>query len=198
MKILAFTDIHTDEQALTEIEAKLKSADLIINTGDFSWLGQGTTEMIHRFNSWKKPMLLIHGNHEWIEEVYALTKDCKHITLMHNQIKMIDEIMFIGHGGEWYHQNTPEFEGLIPAIKQAIKEHKPKKIVLLVHMPVYNTKQDLIYGAHRGNLSYRNFVDKYQPDLVLFGHFHESFHIKDKIGKTILINPGPDGELINL
>lgn len=198
MKVLAFTDVHTDESYLKELESKVKDVDLVLNTGDFSWLGQRTEEMLERFNSWNKPMLMVHGNHEWIEEVTSGVKNCKNIKLIHNKIEIINDIMFIGHGGEWYHQTSPEFEAWIPILQKEIQTKKPKKVVLMVHMPVYGTKQDFLFGSNRGNISYRNFIELVNPDIVLFGHFHESFHIKDKIGKSLLINPGPDGELLNL
>jgi len=36
------------------------------------------------------------------------------------------------------------------------------------------------------------------PVLVLCGHFHENFRKQDKIKNTLIINPGPDGTIINV
>ena len=34
--------------------------------------------------------------------------------------------------------------------------------------------------------------------MLLCGHLHENFNKKDKLNKTILINPGPNGEMITI
>jgi len=196
MKILTFTDLHTDKNILAELDDKVKSADLILCQGDIAWLGDGAKEMIEHFDTWDTPMLLIHGNHESGSEVKKSCEKSKNIEFIHNKIIMNNNIMFIGHGGEWYNQISEDFETFTKTIKEEIKKQKPKTIILMTHMPVHNTKQDYIYSAHRGNKSYRKFVEEFQPDFVLFGHFHQTFHIKDIIGKSLLINSGPDGEFI--
>ena len=66
-----------------------------------------------------------------------------------------------------------------------------KKLILISHTPPFNTKVDLAFnGEHIGSRSIRNFVEKYKPIAVFCGHVHEARGI-DKIGNTIVANPGP-------
>ncbi len=197
MKILAFTDLHTDKNILKELDDKVKDADLLVCTGDIAWLGHGAEEMIEYFDSWNKPMLLIHGNHEFEEDIEESCKKSNNIEFLHKKIIIKEKVMFIGWGGDWYNQVSQDFEIWIEENLERIKNHKGK-IILMVHMPVFNTKQDFIHGAHRGNASYRAIIERLNPDLVFCGHFHETFHIKDNIGNALIVNPGQDGELFEL
>ena len=55
-------------------------------------------------------------------------------------------------------------------------------------MPDYGTTTDYM-GTHVGSKSARKLVQQLKPALVLSGHIHEAEGQKDKIGKTLLINP---------
>jgi len=80
-------------------------------------------------------------------------------------------------------------------------------ILLNTHCPPYNTRLDLApkldknlkpitamgqpIMVHVGSKSIRKFIEKYQPLMGLHGHIHESY-ASDKIGKTIVVNPGSE------
>ncbi len=68
---------------------------------------------------------------------------------------------------------------------------KDEKITLLVtHAPPYATKTDLLpSGDHAGSKSLRRVIEELQPTLNICGHIHES-RGTDKIGQTLVINPG--------
>jgi len=66
--------------------------------------------------------------------------------------------------------------------------HYPHTIVV-THDPPYNTHLDKTSGRHVGSRSVASFIKKYQPDILLCGHIHESKG-KDYIGKTKAVNPG--------
>jgi Icc-related predicted phosphoesterase len=42
------------------------------------------------------------------------------------------------------------------------------------------------------------FIKKYQPIIAMAGHLHENAEVEDKINKTRVINPGPNGMLLDL
>ena len=82
--------------------------------------------------------------------------------------------------------------------KKFPKERGKKKVIFIVHNPPYNTKLDKIKDKkspkevrrkHYGSRLFRSIVNKYQPILCIGGHFHEN-PVKDKLKKTILLNPG--------
>ncbi len=81
------------------------------------------------------------------------------------------------------------------------------KVIFNFHAPPFNTKLDLapkldkdlkpIYVGgkplmvHVGSTAVRELEEKYQPLLGLHGHIHESY-ASDKIGRTIVLNPGSE------
>ncbi len=67
MKVLAFTDLHGNKQAVQTIIKKAKEADIMVCAGDLSDWGQHGREMLKELEKAGKPMLLIPGNHELIE-----------------------------------------------------------------------------------------------------------------------------------
>lgn len=75
----------------------------------------------------------------------------------------------------------------------------PKDTIYIIHTPPYGTALDMLQDeTHCGSRSVREFIEKYQPLLTLHGHIHESPKVSGKymerIGRTIAINPGQDGE----
>ena len=78
------------------------------------------------------------------------------------------------------------------------KKIEGKKIIFITHGPPYGTKIDLLGTNYAGNKSYTNFIKKEKPILALCGHLHENFGKTDQIGPSKLMNPGPEGEIIDI
>jgi len=80
--------------------------------------------------------------------------------------------------------------------KEIKKLSNPKETIYVIHSPPFNTKLDITLGGeHVGSKAIKEFIKKEQPPLTLHGHIHEASQIgswKDKIGKTICLNPGSD------
>jgi Icc-related predicted phosphoesterase len=73
----------------------------------------------------------------------------------------------------------------------------PARTVAVLHAPPFDTRCDVLYdGRHIGSKSVRRWIEKHQPRLTLHGHIHESPKLSgtffDRIGATIIINPGCD------
>ena len=80
-------------------------------------------------------------------------------------------------------------------------------VILNFHCPPYNTRLDLapkldkrlkpvtvmgqVVMEHVGSKSVRKFIEKNQPLIGLHGHIHESY-ASDKIGRTLVVNPGSE------
>jgi Icc-related predicted phosphoesterase len=83
----------------------------------------------------------------------------------------------------------------------------PNTTILVLHAPPYGTNIDLapaldkdlryvtkggqLIFEHVGSKGIRKIIEKYQPLLGLHGHIHESKGY-DKIGRTLVINPGSE------
>jgi len=68
----------------------------------------------------------------------------------------------------------------------------------MTHGPPYGTKLDIIGKSHHGCKSYTNGIKILKPVLYICGHFHETFETKDRLGHSILANPGPKGMVFNI
>ena len=77
--------------------------------------------------------------------------------------------------------------------------------VYVIHAPPFGTDLDVTYSSfgystkHVGSKAIKQFIERYQPLATLHGHIHESPDIthsyKQKIGKTISIQPGQSEKL---
>lgn len=192
MKILAFVDMHGNLSALKQIEAKAKEADLVICAGDFTVFEQFIDIIMKRFSKIKKPVLIIHGNHESASVVKAYCSLYKNLIFLHKKSVSIKNYTFIGYGGGGFTAIDKGFEKWANKIKI-----KDKKVILVTHAPPYNTKIDTINKEPCGNKSIRRFIEKAKPILAVSGHLHECKG-QDKLNKTLLINPGPSGKIITI
>ena len=196
MKLALFTDPHESLVAIKEVEKKAAHADLIVCAGDISIFEQELEAFLTRINKMGKTVLLIHGNHEGFHITETLCQGLKNLVFIHKKLHRIGNYVFIGFGGGGFDDFDPDFEKFIE--KNRAKLHPSDRLVLVTHGPPYGTKLDLIGKRHCGNKSYTKCIKELQPVLYVCGHFHETFGVKDKLGKTILINPGPKGELVEI
>jgi len=195
MMLLAFVDVHGDGRCLRILRKKAKKADLILCAGDITVFENHMRMILRELNSFKKPILIIPGNHEPDSRLRKACEKFKNITYFHKKLYEKDDVVIAGFGGDGFSLRDKKFEAFARKIKPKIKN---KKFILMLHGPPYGNKTDLIQGEHAGNKSYRDFIVKQKPVLVICGHLHENEGVKDKIGKSIILNPGPDGRLIEI
>jgi hypothetical protein len=148
------------------------------------------------------PFLIIPGNHETPEEIHVYSKEFKSVKDIHLKHFIIGHLFFVGCGGGGFTPHHAEFEQSEKKFSDSIKklnlqDHK-YKVVLVTHQPPYNTKLDKIYRELSGSKSIRKFIEKNQPAYCICGHIHENEGKSDKIGDTVIINPGPEGKIIEL
>lgn len=201
MKLLAFTDLHADLAMLSELGkvAQKEKVDYIVCCGDFTVFGRNVDKILAEINKLPRKVILIAGNHE-IGEIHKHSlKQYKNLYYIHGRALTIDDTVFFGYGGDGFSLVNREFEAYAKEFMKWYEEEKGmKRTVVVFHGPPYGTKVDHIYGKHVGNKSYWQFLKTFQPTLCLCGHLHECFGKQDKVGKTIVLNPGPSGAIIEL
>jgi len=204
MKLLIFTDLHGSSKAFDKLVSKIKKGrpDAIICAGDLTIFGSGLKTLMKRFDAFGIPMFVIPGNHETEEELEIYSRDLKFIQSIHLRAVLFDSVLFIGCGGGGFTEQHAAFEQSEKDFASSIKKIKIKnqrhKVVLVVHQPPSNTRLDELYGYHVGSTSIRNFIETHHVDLCITGHIHEDEGKSDKIGKTKVINPGPEGQIIEI
>ncbi len=144
------------------------------------------------------------------------------LKLINSNVKKIDNFNLIGYSfvsphpfllKDWEKPDYDESEILIDEsravrsikkIEGTIKEDMskikklsdPKKTIYVMHAPPFDTKLDAsFYSRHFGSKAIKEFIKQEQPPLTLHGHIHEAPQHgswKDKIGKTICLNPGSE------
>src|SRR3989344_847908 len=200
MKLLAFVDTHTSIKALERIgkKARKENPDLILCGGDISIFEHGIGYVLFYLNKLKKPVLIVNGNHERANFMGKACKLFQNIIFIHKKNYKKDNILVLGYGSGGFALRDAEFKKTAKKFKKIINQNKDKKIILLIHGPPYGTKVDKIAGQYSGNKDITDFIKNNKIDYVICGHLHENFGKRDKIKKTIVINPGPYGKIIKL
>ena len=198
MKLVLFTDPHGSMAAIKRVISKAKADDIeaVVCAGDLSLFERKLDKIVRELNKIKKPILIIPGNHETEKETKKVISKYDHLIYLHKKKYFIKDVLFMGFGTGGFSILEPDFEKMEPKFKKGMI--KAKKTVLLIHGPPYKTKVDKIDRDHVGNMSFKHFIIKHQPDLVVCGHIHETFNKRDKVGKSVIINPGPNGLVVEI
>ncbi|USN44987.1 MAG: metallophosphoesterase [Candidatus Woesearchaeota archaeon] len=194
MKLLAYTDIHGNSAAFATLKKKAKEADIIVDCGDFTVFAHNITKILKTINSLGKQVLLVTGNHEEHTNVAPAVKANKNIFYLERNFYEYEGYLFIGYGGGGFAHEDRSFEIFMNDNK---KKWQGKKIILVLHQPPYGTALDDL-GYPVGNMTFRRWIEQHQPALVLAGHIHENFFEQDKIGESIIVNPGPTGTIFEI
>lgn len=196
MKVLAFTDLHGNKRAIESLLKKAKEADLLVCAGDISNWGQSTLSTLRELAKAEKPMILLPGNHEIQEELAELAQKFDYVIYLHKGCYQFGDHIFFGYGNSGFSLEEKEFESIAKQFKKTLK--KEDRVVLITHGPPHGTELDYINGRHVGCKSITNFIKEVNPEVSISGHIHETFGVKQVFGKTLLINPGPEGKILLL
>ncbi|MFT7615733.1 MAG: Icc-related predicted phosphoesterase [Candidatus Woesearchaeota archaeon] len=195
MRILAFADLHADMDAFAQLEKKAKKheVELIVCAGDFTIFGMHTKEIFEKIAALPVPVILIHGNHENENQVKKFATEHKNVIWLHKDTHEYKNFVFIGFGGGGFSKTEPGFV-------EFAKNHMNKKNVILVtHQPPFETNLDrLDEDWYVGNSDFKEFIEQVQPIVAISGHIHDNEYKKDVIKKTLLINPGPVGRVLEI
>ena len=193
MMLLVFVDTHGDLDSLKKLKKKVSKADLVLCAGDITIFENKMKTLLRMINSFNKPVLIIHGNHESEETLKEECKKYKNLIFLHKKFYEKENILFAGYGGGGFSLKDEKFERFAERIK---KKRTGKQLVLVLHGPPYGNDTDLIMEEHAGNKSYRDFIRQEKPLIVVCGHLHENEGKEDNIGKTRIVNPGPYGKIL--
>jgi putative phosphoesterase len=194
MKIVAVTDIHGRTNYPKETASALQKADIVLIAGDITNFGNcdDAEHVLERLASSNKRILAVPGNCDRLGVNKTLT--AKNMNL-HGVSISIGSVALYGIGGcskTPFHTPQEYSEKEISQILNSLAVPKEAQTHILVsHAPPHNTKLDkVLIGFHVGSKAVRKFIEDSQPDLVVCGHIHEA-RGADRIGKTLIINPGP-------
>lgn len=200
MKLLLFSDVHGDFKALNVLKKASKKADIVISAGDISVMEKNIVDILEFLNSFNKPILHVHGNHENEFRLMELSQNFENLIFLHRAVHHYNEYVFFGYGGDGFSTFDPEFVKVSHFFKKELQKNtsKNKKTIFITHGPAYKTGIDLLGNEPRGNKDYRRFIDEIKPHLVISGHLHENAGKNHKIDNTLFINPGKKGVIVEI
>jgi Icc-related predicted phosphoesterase len=194
MKLLLFSDLHTDTAAAARLVELAKNVDVVIGAGDFANARHNISRCIAVLQRIEVPTVLVPGNNESYDELVAACRSWRAATVLHGSSKEIAGQVFFGIGGgipvtpfgAWsYDFSEADAEKLLASC--------PTEAVLVSHSPPKGAVDVSSSGQSFGSTAVRDAVIRLSPRLVVCGHIHESAGQRALIGKTPVINAGPKG-----
>lgn len=197
LRVLAATDFHGDAEAFREIASKVKDsrADIVVICGDITHFGsaQEAKALLNPLVKLRLPVLFVPGN---CDPQSLVGVDIEGAHCIHGSSEAYDDATFVGVGGALISPFSTPFEITEEQVEETLNRgfaHAAERrwLILVSHHPPKDTKLDRVHsGEHIGSVALRQFIEKNKPSIVFCGHVHEAPGI-DKIGNTILVNPGP-------
>jgi Icc-related predicted phosphoesterase len=197
LKLLVFSDIHSDARALERLMAT--EADYYFCAGDLVNWARGLDAMGEILKKRGDRVYVIPGNHESAQQITDL---CSRFGLndFHGGKLEIGGFQVIGLG----HSNPTPFGTPGECSEEDLAEQLHhfdglKPMVAICHVPPYGTMLDRITNLrHAGSKSMRDFLVREQPRYFFCGHIHEAAGAQDKLGETSAMNVGKKGYLLDL
>jgi uncharacterized protein len=197
VKLLIFSDIHTDWKTLERLLAT--EADYYIAAGDqVSW-ERGLERCGEILKTRGDKVWVLPGNHEKASQISDM---CQKFGLndFHERSFEVGRWKVAGLG---YSSITPfdtpgEYtEEQIETKLEKFAELEP--LVLVCHAPPHDTALDQIRpGLHAGSTAVRDFIEKRQPEYFFCGHIHEAEGVEITMGRTRARNVGKAAFLLDL
>ena len=204
-KLLAFTDPHGEEPALKAILelARLQRPDVLVCSGDLTYCGEKYEAFVSGLGQLKQPVYFVTGNHESDRVAADISALFPYMENVGDRWVEAAGIQILGvPGSDRYWPGAPPDRGLLErclAVGSSLDRKKP--LVLLGHYPPW--KSAIAGMTHfspdsGGSKVMLEIVAAIKPDLMITGHYHQDFGREDRLGPTRLINPGPNGRIIEV
>jgi Icc-related predicted phosphoesterase len=199
MKLLLFSDLHTNAAAARELVRSAAKADVVVGAGDFGNLRRDVRVCIDVLRAIERPAVLVAGNNESTEELAEACRDWPQAHVLHGTGVTIQGVPFFGLGGgvpvtpfgSWSYDFTEEQAAKLLA-------ECPTGAVLVSHSPPKGAVDRASSGQSLGSTSVREAIARCRPRLVVCGHIHACAGQHATLGETSVVNAGPAGVLWDL
>ncbi len=198
MRLLVFSDLHRDRDAARSLVERAAEADVLIGAGDFAVMRHGIDDVIEILREVDKPVVLVPGNGESDVELREACAGWPSAHVLHGEVATFAGVPFYGIGGgipvtpfgEWSFDFTDdEAEVMLAGC--------PKDGVLVSHSPPHG-HVDEAGGRHLGSYAVLETIERVSPRLVVCGHIHACWGHRSRIGPTLVLNAGPEGQVLEL
>jgi Icc-related predicted phosphoesterase len=194
MKLLLFSDLHTDTSAARRLVERAPAFDVLIGAGDFASTRRGIERCIDILKAIQQPVVLVAGNNETTEELVAACRQWPQAHVLHGSGVTVNGVEFFGLGGgvpvtpfgDWSYDFTEQQAA-------ELLQQCPPRGVLISHSPPQGAVDNSSRRSNLGSTAVRTVVEQKQPLLVVCGHIHACAGQTAYIGPTPVVNAGPDG-----
>ena len=197
MRVLLFSDIHSDLAALRRLMAV--EADVYFCAGDLVNWSKGLDQAGEVMRERAGRVWMIPGNHESAGAVEAFCEKFG-FQALHGRTLEVEGVHLAALG---YSNPTPfdtpgEYsEAELARRLTPFAELSP--LVLVCHCPPKDTPLDRVReGVHFGSSAIREFIERTQPQRFFCGHIHEAQGAECTLGVTLCRNLGKEGYLLEL
>ena len=197
MKILAFSDLHRDRDQAQRLAEMAQDVDVVVGAGDFASVRLGIARAIDPLKAIEKPTVIVPGNNESESELAEACEGWASAILLHGDSTEIDGVTFFGLGGGVPVTPFPWSFDLSEREADEKLERCPEGCVLVVHSPPKD-HVDEANGRHMGSDAILTAIETKRPRLAVCGHIHESWGREATIGRTPVVNLGPQGRFFEL
>jgi Icc-related predicted phosphoesterase len=198
VKLLAFSDLHTDVAQAELLVERSSEADVVVGVGDFASVHSGLDEAIEALSGIEVPAIVVPGNNETEKALRDACASWEQAVVLHGEGAEIDGVAFFGLGAgipttpwDWSFDLTEE------EAARAL-EACPEGCVLAVHSPPRGHVDVDGSGRHLGSEAVLSAIEQNRPRLALCGHVHDSWGRESSIGPTRVLNLGPTGTLLEV
>jgi uncharacterized protein len=198
VRLLAFSDLHTDLDQAGELVERAPEADVVVGAGDFASVHRGLEGTIDALSAIEAPTVLVPGNNESEEALREATRGWSAATVLHGESVELDGRSFFGLGGgipvtpwDW------SFDLDEDAAAKAL-ERCPDGAVMVIHSPPRGQCDRSGRGESLGSEAVLAALERKSPPLLLCGHIHESWGCESRVDSTQVINLGPKGRILEI
>ena len=198
MKLLLFSDVHTDADAARDLVSMSTGVDVAVGAGDFAVQRRGLGPVIEILSAMECPAVLVPGNGESDEELSDACADWPGAHVLHGSGTTLEGVDFWGLGGGV--PVTPFGDWSFDLTEDRAREYLedcPDGAVLVTHSPPLG-HVDTSGGRHLGSRAVLEAIEGTGPRLVVCGHIHDSWRQESWVGPTRIVNAGPEGMIVEL